>query len=1598
MIGYLSGVITSFTINIVTNLVWENKLKRQEKKIVEDIKSKISEFNGRYDSTDLDTYAFQKYFNSSEVQNVIYARIFTSYIVKNESIDDFKINMATNAVQEINKYYTKMGRNDIRNEDIFFEYFNELVEVLIAIRNKLLSSDASAQTSILVDEIRGSKVELEEVIIRQFEDDKINQVIAGITDKIFVGEPPPLDSNYLRRVNVAKQITDLALIAPIEVIGVTGSGKTLFAREVIEYVKSMDNNAETLYIGLRDSSDLRDMLLAIIINLKKLNCTEQGEIVSQLNSEQFIKNAAEKISSNEKNAYIVLDFVDGTCNDHFAKEFIEFLEIVNFEHIKIIALGQQSIFRGLSGFRREVLKIPEPIYMPGFNFEQFLELVYLYHNDNYDSVSMWSIFEKLTAGRSSGLIARLAKILASSPIDEMKRLAEFPSDKIMEESDRQKYSIVRKSFPTTSEKIICFLLPFSINEANTIFPSDHISETVREMLLYGLLHHHDELHFELHETTRAGLEEMVPPATRKSIHEVLANHYLTKGDIITGIIHLERAGQVEEASRISREYFLRGEYWNSLYAYIFKYKLVSESELVSLMEVDPLCDSAYRIPSFFQRMGNEKTAQALLELIVKQSERFTKDFRWAWLITESILACDANKINELIYFGIQKTIQNQPEVLEYVITGARRCRIIVNKELLEVFESQNDEIKILLIPLLLRDKRRDVFCKVLNFLNSYIPTNGSRQIHKINMILSELKLNDEQEIVEFIASIPRIEQVADIILSKSVLLTTNLSNFIWENRRMLLQECKKILCNEIHNETIIENTLRILAFLNDSYIVKVAEKYIDGKGRLSSIAVFIISLFPNLIDIDFYKDKLLNIHLELVERMSAFMILLSTNCDVDNWFKQLLRIDNSNIDMWEYLLLINSIQYPCKTVIPILKKEIEEGKKEQMNKVHVALLMKVSEFQSEEITDFLIYLLDSPISQIRFIACLCLQVKRSKRAMSALIAICRREKDEAIVQNAILAIIASQPENFDEFEDIWLLFPQITIWRVVLAGRLKIMGEANYLIRIACDPKEHWQVRRAAILAAAQLKSREVMEKISNNVFLEKLSFVQDKNSSFLGHNILSTIALDFCSIERRNYKSEKDKSHGFLAEWFNSVKNEAMFSYGTPSGEEAAKWFFEKLEMNGWPENLSGVDSVLNDLNIPILYAAVLRGLRLCGDLDAIEKVIAEAGNEWLIMRALSEWLKERNISDMEIQKIIEIIDSNPLGSSASVQNIIKNFSGIKITSMQKRVKGTNDEKLEFTKVAYEGIKQALNNGDLEIKFPLVIIDIKREQFSELVKELSPDNDFKQCWVSVEPRMKATDSGFSVNGIKQESVERYAKIREAIRPALVIANCFNEQIVWHQRLLEENKYHQNEYVRSLLAVIAVKKDSARLYDELEMFGDIYLEHFKDYSKYKLVEDLFDERVIPFLNRWANVGNDEILEVICRIALRLNGSIIDNILATLFYSWCKLLKTSYKNQHSENIHLWRAFKCLKDNPRFTQILDYDLRLSELLSLNIKWYNKNEIVEVLCKSPKMYYKIETLLIHKVSFEHFFIDEVDKLDEAAQQLFMLTDDKLGNELYK
>ncbi|MBH0176267.1 hypothetical protein IHV09_22170 [Fictibacillus sp. 23RED33] len=176
----MGTVASGIGLNLITNIIWDKKMQRDNKLAIKQIKTIIGSFNSQYDNTEIDTFAFQNFIEKTEVIESIYKRVFQSFQnEKNENIIEFKKLIAQNAIDNINQYYEPLGRK-VHNEEIFFQYFFELIDSVIEIRDSLLTLEMSAQTSILTDKL--------ELTQKQIKEDLEIQIAKMKEDNVFAEE------------------------------------------------------------------------------------------------------------------------------------------------------------------------------------------------------------------------------------------------------------------------------------------------------------------------------------------------------------------------------------------------------------------------------------------------------------------------------------------------------------------------------------------------------------------------------------------------------------------------------------------------------------------------------------------------------------------------------------------------------------------------------------------------------------------------------------------------------------------------------------------------------------------------------------------------------------------------------------------------------------------------------------------------------------------------------------------------------------------------------------------------------------------------------------------------------------------------------------------------------------------------------------------------------------------------------------------------------------------------------------------------------------------------------------------------------------------
>ncbi|MDC5703461.1 DUF4297 domain-containing protein [Vibrio europaeus] len=1417
-----------------------------------------------------------------------------------------------------------------------------------------------------------------------------------------VCSPQSIQETDIRRTKLVDKVLSDVQLGALEVIGISGSGKTTLASEIIERVELESTPTKAIYLAVRSDRDFRDVISGIAFNLR--NSGVDGLLPIAVNyqssDESSLLKSAKFLSSINIDLLCIIDLVDGQCSNTFSRELAIFLENLSGNNSKFIVMGQSSSFHYLSALQKKKLKLPETINMAGFSFDEFIELSEkLCPHLSSERAVLFEVYNALTASRSSMLYARLANLVASCrSLEEMQGLAKLPADEVLQEADRLKYNLLRSDVKRTADKLFCFMLPFQEKQASGIFTSDRVREAIIELVKYGLLRKLDNNHYEFHETTRRGMESLTPPEIKISTHAKLADYYESIGDIVAMVYHLEQSGRHVEAKKLAKEQFLSGNSRAGLEAYVKKHKLVTSSEIVGLIFETTNLGNSYMLPKMLDDLGNSDTANLILERLKEDPSILSSNFQKTWQITEAIQLCDCSKLYELVKIALtQPTYTDKPDALEYIVQGVRNPKSpLISSELKELFKNQKNEIKIKIVPLFLLDKRREILSEVFSFLYAYEEPLDIRSNGLQSSVINNLKIDDLAEVEEFLSAIPIPQCFNTMLLHKSPNLGL-LESYIWNRRYIIKPLCVDFVRSDSVNENALINALRVLLFLQDENVLLFRDKVLTDKDRLGSLAQIIPSIYPNGIKLSKHQEKMLNPDIQLEKRVADFIVFYQAGGDIDSIYGQLIQADADNTEVWKNLILIASMLKPSIAAISILEEKLAEDHEAFSDSKLAPIICRLGELPGADVDEFLLRILGTH-EDIAIMSCLSLQTRRLKQALPMLLGICRERSETHLGKMALVAAIASYPNDIADFKDIWPMYPDMEIWRCILIGRLKALNEADWLVQIITDTSKHWQVRRAAILASGNLPYEASLEKIYRFVLGERSSLLVDYHPSLLMHNILTTIVLEERSGLLRFFMRGRREFAVFWGEIFQGQAAGSLFEVDKDAGQKTAFWLYDRLEHYGWPTNDHAQDCVLNELHIPVLQAAVLRGLRLSGRTDLIEDLLPSTKSEWLLMRILCELGKVPNRTQADIDRYKVLMSKGVLNKSIPASNCLKNMS-ISGSEASQREVGVESENIESTVLDYEQIRSIISSEKSAQHPSWGIGSLSPEEFLELVRELDPKNDYETNISLTTPALTLGESGPTIRSSQLSSIDKNKNVRELLRPLLASKNIFGFEVHWHSSLLsgegESYSHVSEQYFLAFLDALVVHKNSDLLYLELEKRSDLILPALGKVSYQPSVAKIIDSRIVPYLLKYANSGSDDMLESLCYLAACVTSLKIDCVLERLFLRWVNRFdRDSIVLQHYHNTPLWRAFNSLRKHPRFTKIPNYDIRLMEILPCNMAWYSQDYIINALSTSRKSYITLETRLMKSAPFEHYGRDEVDRLSDAAESLFSEVESRVNN----
>ena len=336
----------------------------------------------------------------------------------------------------------------------------------------------------------------------------------------------------------------------------------------------------------------------------------------------------------------------------------------------------------------------------------------------------------------------------------MRELSCSPPDHVLQRAEREKFDKLSPNAQLAAGKLFCFALPFSRRDAVSIFHEESIGLAMQELLENGLLRKADEDTFEMHETVRAGLEDVVPSRLRKEAHTALATHYAGTNTVPAEILHLGKAGLQDSAQERARTSFLQGRHWPHLYGYIIAHQLVTVDQVMDVVSSHDKIDGIYLLANIMSKLGEPADAEKLLQLMRMQLSRFGMDYNWSLNLASAFLTLKPDSANELYQLAMlaDDLEHGRENAISAVLIASRRHAVDNPQSLVALFDSLSEKEQLLFVPVLLENGQRDCLTRAFRLMHSDNRHESGQHAPKWGFQF--LHVQSLKDVVEFLASIP----------------------------------------------------------------------------------------------------------------------------------------------------------------------------------------------------------------------------------------------------------------------------------------------------------------------------------------------------------------------------------------------------------------------------------------------------------------------------------------------------------------------------------------------------------------------------------------------------------------------------------------------------------------------------------------------------------------------------------------------------------------------------------------------------------------------------------------------------------------------------
>jgi hypothetical protein len=200
----------------------------------------------------------------------------------------------------------------------------------------------------------------------------------------------------------------------------------------------------------------------------------------------------------------VVDAIDGDVSDSFVRDLAQLVRGLVDSGVRLVAFGKAPMLRQVVGSERPLLRVTSaPVY--GFTVEEFQALVATFGTNNGDEVR--EIFTRMSAGRTDGITAQMAGVLARLSIEEMRKVASLPPEQAVIAAEHVRFNAIPESLRRAAERIVCMILPFRASDVAALFPDEPIEAAIWGLEMQGLLQRYDpeRCHHRPRRCWRAGL-------------------------------------------------------------------------------------------------------------------------------------------------------------------------------------------------------------------------------------------------------------------------------------------------------------------------------------------------------------------------------------------------------------------------------------------------------------------------------------------------------------------------------------------------------------------------------------------------------------------------------------------------------------------------------------------------------------------------------------------------------------------------------------------------------------------------------------------------------------------------------------------------------------------------------------------------------------------------------------------------------------------------------------------------------------------------------------------------------------------------------------